>query len=190
MCYFTSYQWTTAMAHHCVWSGLQSLFLFVWDLEQLLCLFFPDNLSNSTEKRRHRLCLFFSPPPFFFSLRIEIIHVFPLWNEFPNHNTARWVYLERMLPCSMNWIVHTVGGSDSASISECKLHKKEAASFMTLMNSPSSSIREIFPRDNDSPSIFLAVKEEIVLGLWFCMKLSGGFLGWEQKSMFLWYCIG
>lgn len=61
---------------------------------------------------------------------------------------------------------------------------------MTLMNSPSSSIREIFPRDNDSPSSLLAIKEEIVLGLWFCMKLSGGFLGWEQKSMFLWYCIG
>lgn len=82
-----------------------------------------------------------------------------------------------MPPCSMNWIVHTVGDPDSASISECKLHKKEAASFMTLMNSPSSSIREIFPRDNDSPSIFLAIKEEIVLGLWFCMKLSGGFFG-------------
>lgn len=56
---------------------------------------------------------------------------------------------------------------------------------MTLMNSPSSSIREIFPRDNDSLSIFLAIKEEIVLVLWVCMRLSGGFLGWEQKSMFL-----
>lgn len=173
-----------AMAQHCLWSALQSLFCLCGTSNNCCVYFFPDNLSNSMEKEGTD-CAFF-----FFFLRIEIIRVSLLWNEFPNHNTARWVYLERMPPCSMNWIVHTVGDSDSASISECKLHKKEAASFMTLMNSPSSSIREIFPRDNDSPSIFLAIKEEIVLCLWFCMKLSGGFLGWEQKSMFLWYCIG
>lgn len=172
------------MAPCYVWSGLKSLFCFCGTLSNC-CVYFFLIISLITWKKKAQTV------PFFLSfLRIEIICVSFLWNEFPSHNTARWVYLERMLPCSMNWIVHTVGGSDSASISECKLHKKEAASFMTLMNSPSSSIREIFPRDNDSPSIFLAIKEEIVLGLWFCMRLSGGFLGWEQKSMFLWYCIG
>lgn len=172
------------MAPCYVRSGLKSLFCFCGTLSNC-CVYFFLIISLITWKKKAQTV------PFFLSfLRIEIICVSFLWNEFPSHNTARWVYLERMLPCSMNWIVHTVGGSDSASISECKLHKKEAASFMTLMNSPSSSIREIFPRDNDSPSIFLAIKEEIVLGLWFCMRLSGGFLGWEQKSMFLWYCIG
>lgn len=33
--------------------------LFVWDLEPLLCLFFPDNLSNSTEKEGTECALFF-----------------------------------------------------------------------------------------------------------------------------------
>lgn len=63
------------------------LVLLVWDLEQLLCLSFPDNLPNSMEKRRHRLCGFL----FFWGwwCRIEIIHVSLQWNEFPNHNTAR-----------------------------------------------------------------------------------------------------
>lgn len=172
------------MAPCYVWSRLKSLFCFCGTLSNC-CVYFFLIISLIAWKKKAQTV------PFFLSfLRIEIICVSLLWNEFPNRNTARWVYLERMLPCSMNWIVHTVGGFDSASISECKLHKKEAASFMTLMNSPSSSIREIFPRDNDSPSIFLAIKEEIVLGLWFCLRLSGGFLGWEQKSMFLWYCIG
>lgn len=38
------------------------LVLFLWDFEQLLCLFFPDNLSNNMEKEGTD-CAFF---PFFF----------------------------------------------------------------------------------------------------------------------------
>lgn len=178
------------MAQCCVWSGLQSLFCLCGTLNNCCVYFFLIISLIAWKKKAFSVCFLFFWGWWWWWCRIEIIHVSLLWNEFPNHNTARWVYLERMLPCSMNWIVHTVGDSDSASISECKLHKKEAASFMTLMNSPSSSIREIFPRDNDSLSIFLAIKEEIVLVLWVCMRLSGGFLGWEQKSMFLWYYIG